>query len=363
VSGLSHAHNPAIAMFLFERARDILFVLDVESGRIIDANEAAELAYGYSRDELLGLTIFQLRAADPTSVTQQMQLADTEGLLFRAIHQRRDGTTFPVEVNSRGQTIEGRRFLLSVVRDITRQQRLEAEREALIETSQRALEARDEFLVTVSHELRSPVTNVSLQLHQLQRLLGRGDVSPEVASAVRDALAEVGRLSHLISTLLDAQRDAGRIVLARGPVDLAELLDEVVVRLRRHVELAGSALTVAAPSVRGYWDRLRLEQVFTNLVINALKYGRGLPIEVSGTVTDGHVQVDVRDHGIGIAADDADRVFQKFERAVPSSYGGLGLGLYITRQIVEAHGGSITLDSALGEGSTFHVRLPLGAPA
>lgn len=357
---MSASHNPEIATYLFEHARDILLVIDAESGRIIDANEAAELAYGYPRAELLERTIYELRAADLEPVTAQMQRANSEGILFRTVHQRRDGSTFPVEVNSRGDTVAGRRVLLSVVRDIAERCRLEAEREALIETTQRALELRDDFLVIVSHELRSPLTNISLQLHQLARLVDRADAGPRAACAARDALAEVTRLSTLITTLLDAQQAAGQIVLARGPVDLAELVHHVAAGLRRRAEIAGSSLTVDIPAVRGDWDRLRLEQVFTNLLVNAIKYGRGQPIDVTGVEGDASVDIEVRDRGIGIDAADAARIFEKFERAVPAAYGGLGLGLYITRELVEAHGGTISFDSQPGTGTTFRVRLPLG---
>jgi PAS domain S-box-containing protein len=352
-------HDAEIATLLFEHARDVLFVLDADSGQIIDANRAAETAYGYSRSELLALTIFQIRAADPEPVSRQMRLADTEGFLFRTIHQRNDGSTFDVEVNSRGHTIGGRRVLLSVIRDISERCRLEAEREALIETTRRALELRDEFLVTVSHELRSPVTNISLQLQQLARLLDRGHTGPHLGDATHRALEEVARLSHLITALLDAQQATGPIALARGPVDLELLVEDVVARLRSRAELSSSSVSVDVPSIRGDWDRLRLEQVFTNLIVNAIKYGRGRPIEIFATVDDDTVQVDIRDHGIGISPSDASRIFEKFERAVPAAYGGLGLGLYITRQLIVAHGGSISFDSALGEGTTFHVRLPI----
>jgi two-component system sensor kinase FixL len=359
------SHSAEIATFLFEHARDILLVIDGCSGRIVDANEAAELAYGYSRSDLLARTIFEIRAADPETVPAQMAAANNEGILFRTVHQRRDGSTFPVEVNSRGHAFGGRRMLLSVVRDISERCRFEAEREALIATTRRALELREEFLVIVSHELRAPVTNVSLHLQQLMRQLERGSADARITNATEDALAEIARLSSLISTLLDAQQVAGEIVLARGVVDLADLVNEVVTRLRRRAELAGSPLRVAVPAVRGDWDRLRLEQVLTNLLVNALKYGGGQPIDVSGSIEDAHALVEVRDRGIGIAAEDAERIFEKFARAVPPAYGGLGLGLYIVRRLVEAHGGTITVESALGCGSTFRLRLPLrdAAPA
>ena len=334
-------------------------MIDGASGQIVDANDAAERAYGYPRAELLTRTIHAIRAADPDSVPAQMAAASSQGILFRTIHQRRDGSTFPVEVNSRGETIGGTRMLLSVVRDISDHCRLEAEREALIATTRRALELREEFLVVASHELRAPVTNVSLHLQQMLRQLERCTADARLTTATQDALAEVTRLSSLISMLLDAQQVAGEIVLARGTVDLADLVHDVASRLRRRAELVGSSLHVTMPAIRGDWDRLRLEQILTNLLVNALKYGAGKPIDVSGQQDDTYALVEIRDHGIGIAADDSERIFEKFARAVPRAYGGLGLGLYITRRLVEAHGGTISVESAVGEGSTFRVRLPL----
>ncbi|NVB83398.1 MAG: PAS domain-containing sensor histidine kinase [Kofleriaceae bacterium] len=351
-------HAPEISRFFFEHARDILVVLDAVDGRVVDANEAAELAYGYPRSELLDMTVYDLRA-DPADVPVQMKAADMAGVLFETLHRRKDGTILNVEVNSRGVTIGERRLLLSVIRDITERKRHEREREALIETTQRALALRDEFLVVASHELRSPITNVSLQLQQLERMLERAELF-ELLPQMQAARGEVTRLATLINTLLDAQNvKGGHIALARSEVDLADLVRDVAERLRPRAELAGSPIVIDVRSQRGQWDRLRLDQVFTNLLVNALKYGRGRPIQILGDRAEGFARIDVRDQGIGVSHLDADRIFEKFERAVPAAYGGFGLGLYITRQLVEAHGGSITLCSTPGQGSTFSVALPL----
>ena len=116
-------------------------------------------------------------------------------------------------------------------------------------------------------------------------------------------------------------------------------------------------------SQRGKWDRLRLDQIVTNLLSNAMKYGSGEPIEVAMTGTPEAVRLEVRDHGIGIAPEHQSRIFDRFERAVSGRhYGGLGLGLWIVRQILDALGGSIRVRSAPGEGSTFTVELPRAQP-
>src|SRR5262249_53117191 len=137
--------------------------------------------------------------------------------------------------------------------------------------------------------------------------------------------------------------------------DLVELVGEVVERFEEEARRAGSAVTIAAPaSARGRWDRTRLDQALTNLLANAIKYGAGKPVEVAVAVDAAIARVTVHDEGIGIASEDLHRIFDRFERAVSSThYGGLGLGLYIARQIVEAHGGQIQVKSNPGAGATF----------
>jgi PAS domain S-box-containing protein len=355
---VSDDRDPVIETLFFEHARDILLVLDADDGRIIDANAAAVDAYGYTRDELLGLTVFELRA-DASDVPKQMAAASrTHGVLFETKHRRKDGRAFDVEVSSRGHMSERCKLLLSVIRDISERKQLEAERSALLETSGRTLAVREDFLVVASHELRAPVTNVSLQLQHLMRLIERGQTEA-VASSARAALDEVLRLSSLMTALIDAQQDdSDHIVLARSDVDLSQLIANVVARMRPRADLVGSTIHVDIPPVRGHWDQLRLAQVFMNLVANAIKYGRGGPIHIRANVTPEQVEISIRDHGIGIEGRDTERIFEKFERAVPANYGGLGLGLYITRQLLQAHGGTIHLESKPGDGSTFVVVLP-----
>lgn len=351
-------HDPDITAYLFEHARDIILVIDADDGTIIDVNGAAERAYGYSRDELLALTIFDLRP-DAASVTEQMRVASSRGILFDTLHRRRDGTTFPVEVSSRGETMAGRRCLFSIVRDVSERKRFESEREDLLATTQHALSLRDDFLMIASHELRAPLTNVSLQLQNLQRLLERGATRAHLRVLADAAVRESGRLTSLIDTLLDAQAAKGYIKLDLAELDLADLVTDVADRMRPRAEAVGSEVVVDVRSIRGRWDRLRLDQVLTNLMANAFKFGRGRPIRVAAERDTSHALLEVSDQGIGVSDEDMHRIFGKFERAVPSHYGGLGLGLFIARQIVEAHNGRVEVLSTAGVGSTFRVRLPL----
>jgi signal transduction histidine kinase len=228
------------------------------------------------------------------------------------------------------------------------------------------LALRDELFSIASHELKTPLTPLQLQLDLLARTVGESQTdATKVRERIELAARQVARLSSLVQELLDVSRiRAGRLELVRNELDLAELVTEVTERFRGEVERARSTLQVfiAGPAI-GRWDRMRLEQVLTNLLSNAIKYGGGEAIDVRLDVKDERVRVAVRDRGIGIAPADLSRIFGRFERAVPSaSVGGLGLGLYIARQIAEAHGGAIEVESQPGQGSTFTLVLPRMPP-
>ncbi len=351
-------HEPEIASYLFEHARDIILVIDADNGAIRDANRAAEAAYGYTRAELLAMKIFALRVESPQGVEDQMRVASVSGLLFETLHRRRDGVAFPVEVSSRGDLMNGRRCLFSIIRDITERKRFEAEREDMLVATQRALQLRDDFLMIASHELRAPITNVSLQLQHLTRQVDRGATRAQLRVMSSAAFHETGRLTSLIDALLDAQQAKGQLALERGEVDLSELVRDVADRLRARADQAGSEMLIEVPAIRGRWDRLRIDQVVTNLLLNALKYGRGRPVKVAAGEDGPVVRLEVHDQGIGVASEDMQRIWGKFERAVPAHYGGLGLGLFIARQIVEAHHGHVSVESVPGVGSMFRVLLP-----
>jgi len=329
---------------LFEHVQDIVLMIDATTGAILDANHAAELAYRYTREELLGKTIFDMRVESAAAVGEQMRIADADGTLFETMHRRSDGSTFPVEVSSRGDYLDGRRVLFSIIRDITARRELEA--------------LRDEFLVLASHELRTPVSNIGLRLQQLVRNGERGGTLERALSDARLALEELRRLTHLVDTLLDAQVARGQIELVRTSLELGSLVRTVVERHRGHAERLGSALAIDTVEVTGSWDRMRLEQVMTNLITNALKYGAGKPVRVAVTTTGDEARIEVHDGGIGLERGDIEKIFRKFGRAASTNYGGFGLGLYVVRKLVEAHGGAIEVASTPGQGSTFAVRLP-----
>jgi signal transduction histidine kinase len=172
----------------------------------------------------------------------------------------------------------------------------------------------------------------------------------------------IDRLTVLIDSLLDLSRmQRGQLLLAREPIDLVAVTQDVAARLGEQVHLAAYPVSVeAAGPVVGRWDRLRLEQVVTNLLTNAFKYGAGKPVRVVVTGTAHLARLSVIDQGIGISLADQRRIFEPFERATTLASGNsLGLGLYLVRQIVQAHSGRIQVDSQPGAGATFTVELPL----
>ena len=241
------------------------------------------------------------------------------------------------------------------------------ERKRVVADLRKAVRDRDEFISVASHELRTPLSALHLQLDSMLSTLEKrpeeGLASGRLVKNARAAQRQGMRLSTLVSQLLDVSRIAGgRLILEREELDLSALVTEVSARFEEVSQQAGCTLAVSAPApVTGRWDRLALEQVLSNLLTNAIKYGAGGRIEVSVHEQSGHACLSVRDHGIGISEDDRARIFGRFERAVSRrNYGGLGLGLWIARQTVEAHGGRISVDSAPGAGATFSVDLPLG---
>jgi signal transduction histidine kinase len=236
----------------------------------------------------------------------------------------------------------------------------------LYREAQEAVRARDDFLSIASHELRTPLTPLQLHMVRLRasaREKRLGSMHPDDLAKVLDtAVRLVERLSLEVSNLLDDSRIVcGRVMVEPSPLDLVALVREVVDRAEIELERAkcGLDLTSVGPVV-GSWDRLRVERIVSNLLSNAMKYGAGKPIEITVDTDGRDARVIVRDHGIGIARDQVERIFGRFERAVTAhTYGGLGLGLYIVRQFAEAHGGCVEVEAAEGQGSTFTVRLPL----
>jgi signal transduction histidine kinase len=244
-------------------------------------------------------------------------------------------------------------------------ERLVQKLEHKVNQLQDAVRARDEFLSVASHELRTPITSLLLAVQSLRSGV-YPDCPPEEMRLFEVAEEQCQRLARLIDQLLDVTRiRAGRLHLDLAPVDLVEVARDA---MRRHVqELAASRssleLRADAPVV-GLWDRSRLDQAACNLLGNAIKFGGGNPIVMGVEAAGKKARLWVADHGIGIAGERVETIFEPFERAVSvREYGGLGLGLYIVRRVVEAHGGTVRVESNGTRGSKFVVELPLAGPS
>jgi signal transduction histidine kinase len=253
-----------------------------------------------------------------------------------------------------------------IATDITERKKLEEERGLLLEqeksaraVAEAAVRMRDEFLSIASHELYTPITSLKLTLQCLMR--GATTLPAGAPKLLGVAERQCQRLVRLIEDLLNVTRaQAGKLELKLEEVDLRALSQEVVERLDAELKRAGTMVVWRAEApVLGTWDRARMDQVVTNLLLNAIKYGGGKPIEISVTAEGDKAELVVADRGIGIDPSRQPHIFERFERGVSAQhYGGLGLGLYICRQIVVAHGGSIRVESELGVGSAFIVELP-----
>jgi len=230
-----------------------------------------------------------------------------------------------------------------------------------------AIGLREDFLSVASHELRTPLTSLRLEVENLLRFARRsaGEAAGGVVQRAERIDTQAARLNHLIDELLDVSRiAAGRLELQIEEVDMVAVVDEVRTRLADEARRRGCALDVRGePRAVGAWDASRLDQVITNLLSNAIKYGAGKPIEITVDVTGDRAVLAIHDHGLGIPAEDQDRIFRRFERAASSrNYAGIGLGLWIVKQIVEALGGTVTVDSRPELGATFTVELPRTRP-
>lgn len=236
----------------------------------------------------------------------------------------------------------------------------------LLEKQIEATRLRDEFISIASHELKTPLTSLKLQTDANDRLIrksGLAEFKPDkVRKLIDTTQRQVGRLTHLVEDMLDVSRiGAGKLSIRASTVDLGELVQDVVDRVLPQALEAGNTVEIKIqPGIVGYWDSFRIEQVVINLLTNAIRYASGKRIWVEVSRIGSEARLSVRDEGQGIPRERQSRIFDRFERAVAASnVSGLGLGLYICREIVKAHGGTIHVESDVDQGATFIVMLPL----
>jgi PAS domain S-box-containing protein len=344
-----------------------LYMID-PAGRVATWNPGAERINGYREDEILGQPIS--RFFTPEDVARDRPACELETALREGRFEeegwrvRKDGSRFWASVVLTPIRDGSNRLLgfVKITRDLTDRRKTEEERLRLVQAHE-AIRLRDEFLSIASHELKTPLAALLLLLSAMQGRIAALD--EHLANGFQRATRIAARLGQLVEALLDVSRIAtGDLTLNIEPFDLCACAREVTDRMRESAAAAQCdlSLDVSGP-VEGRWDRLRIEQVLMNLISNSIKYAAGRPMRVSVAREGSRALIQVSDGGPGIPASQLSRIFERFERAASARhYGGMGLGLYVARQIAEAHGGSIEATNLDGGGACFTVSLPIGPP-
>lgn len=267
------------------------------------------------------------------------------------------------------QSQEIRRQVVALEKSKKEQEALLAQLQTTQQELQKSVRMRDDFMSVVAHELLTPLNSLFLETQMRKLELDRGN--PEMFQ--RTGLAEmfsrdqqqIQSMVELIDDILDVSRiQHNRLSVRPRPTELSSLVKRAVGQLSSQAAAAGVPVAVQADqAIQGCWDEFRIQQVIINLLTNALRYGDGKPVSISLVPVSDGARIDVCDQGKGIPAGDQQRIFEQFERGADHiSPDGFGLGLYISRQLVEAHGGRIGLASEVGKGSVFSVTLPLAVP-
>ncbi|MGE5140414.1 MAG: ATP-binding protein [Rudaea sp.] len=336
----------------------------------LQVNPAHERESGLTREQLIGRRVTTvLPSVDPFWLEQFGRVvASGEPVRFEA-YSKSLGRWLEVYAYS---LHEGDRFAV-LSRDISERKRAEQERAELLQREQdaravaeAAVEIRDHFISIASHELKTPLTSIKGYADLLVLRGKEGQLDEQFQRMARTIEAQAGRLEKMIGALLDISRiERGQLSLERQPIDLARLIEYIVDDIRPTLRRHPLALQSDGPGLVVEGDETRLEQVFQNLIQNAIKYSpTGGPVIVRLYREDGNAKVDVSDKGIGIPEDELPKLFTRFHRARNAEafhISGLGVGLYVVREVVRLHGGNIAVESHEGRGTTFTVALPLKA--
>lgn len=343
-----------------------IFLLDV-SGNISSWNAGAVRIIGYSAEEVIG------RKTDDFYLLEDIEKGKPQNILQLALsyghyvdegwRKRKDGTNFLANVTI--TPIYDKQGDLNgygkVIHDLTKQKQVE-------DALKNAIASRDEFLAIASHELKTPLTILQLQAQIFDRNIKKEDenlVSKEkIKELVKLTSEQVKKLTLLIEDMLDISRiRTGKLTLKWQSFNLCKLIQDAIDRNREQFIAAKCGepeFVCSSDDIVGTWDKMRIEQVISNLFNNVLLYAKGNPVKISLKALGKQVQIEIEDHGAGIAKENLKNIFKRFERVVDhNEVSGLGLGLFISSEIVKAHGGRIWAESELGKGSTFKIVLPL----
>ena len=326
-----------------------------KEGTILYCNSAFARMVGISLDQVMGHDVCEfVPSEDRDPIRKLIKQGLRESIRAEMTLLPSSGTCLPTQFSLNPVDLEGKPSIGVIVTDLSERKRQE-EAEA-------AVRMRDEFLAIASHELRTPLSTLVLRLGLLERHAVSGDLN-QVQASVNRAKDQTERMRRLVDRLLDvSQLASGKLKLELEQGDLGEVLKEVVERFSEVASNAKCELRLIAPSggLSARIDKFRLDEAIGNVISNAIKYGAGKPVSVELKAKDGKAALVVQDRGIGIPAEDLTRVFGRFERtAVSHNYGGLGLGLYIAKQVIEQHDGSIRAENRSGGGARIIIELPL----
>jgi PAS domain S-box-containing protein len=368
--------------YLSKYANDFIILLDKDF-RFLEVNDRVVDFYGYTRDELIGMHASQLRApATKENFINQIELAQVSGkALYETVHQRKDGSNFPVEISLRAIDNDGQRFYQAVIRDITERKHAEAEiekynkhledmvreRTAELSVAKERAESADRlksaFLAAMSHELRTPLNSIiGFTGMVLQGLAG--PINKEQEKQLGMVRGSARHLLDLINDILDISKiEAGQLQIMSEMFGLRKSIEKAVQiilplaykkNLRLHFKIGDDVSEMSG-------DQRRVEQIMINLLSNAVKFTDNGEIIFSCDAGKDSITLSVEDTGIGIKPENLSMIFDAFRQVdtgIARVQEGTGLGLNITKKLVEMMGGSIHVESEMGKGSTFTVILP-----
>lgn len=363
---------------LISSVKDYAIFMLTPAGKVSTWNEGAEGLQGYTSERILGkhfstfYTPEDLKKSD-----QELVECEISGRIDKDCWLvKEDGTKFWANMVISAVRKETGKLLgfTMVIRDMTARRQLEEELRATNEMLdnkvkertlqlEKAIQFRDDFISIVSHELRTPVTALKLQAQTALRQLKKDsplDFHKKSETIFKKIDQQLAKMNVLLNDILDISKiSMDRFQVSKERIEINGIIQEVVERFEEQARSVGTTIEfIDGPMLFTLGDRVRLEQVFSNLITNALKYGNSKPVRVSLELIDKEIAISFTDQGIGIAPEDQERIFERFQRATNQNHiSGVGVGLFISKKIIDSHEGKILLKSELGKGSTFTVLL------